>query len=92
MKQITLSLFLLTVGLAGCKSRGTEGGLPGLDIEARIDNLRPFALGEIAESSAFIPLDIADNRDRITDPDLKAIAKGISGESNPVVVVATLKK
>lgn len=36
--------------------------------------------------------DIADNRDKITHPDLKAVAAAITEDSNPVIVVATLKK
>ncbi len=37
-------------------------------------------------------LDIVDNADAITNPDLKALAATLREDSNPVIVVATLKK
>jgi hypothetical protein len=57
MKKITLSLLLLTVCLAGCRNRGTDGGLPTIDVGAAIDNRQTFDLAEIADKIAFIPLD-----------------------------------
>lgn len=57
MKKITLPLLLLAICLAGCRNRVANDGLPTLNIEAAIDNPRPFDLFEIAEEIAFIPLD-----------------------------------
>jgi hypothetical protein len=37
-------------------------------------------------------LNIVGNRDAITNPDLKALAATLKGDSNPVIVTATLKK
>ncbi len=37
-------------------------------------------------------LDIADNRDAITNPKLKALAATLKEDSNPVIVVARLNK
>jgi hypothetical protein len=37
-------------------------------------------------------LDLVDNAERITDPDLKRVAAGLKEDSNPVIVVATLKR
>ncbi len=37
-------------------------------------------------------LDIVDNAGSITNPDLRALAAGLREDSNPVIVVATLKK
>lgn len=37
-------------------------------------------------------IDIVDNADRITNPDLKAVAATLKEGSNPVMIVATLKK
>jgi hypothetical protein len=38
------------------------------------------------------PLDIVDNLERITDPKLKEIANSVEEDSNPIIVVAELKK
>jgi hypothetical protein len=49
---------VVTLGLAGCGGGATGGGEPVvLDIEAAIDNPRPFDLTEIARDIEFIPLD-----------------------------------
>jgi hypothetical protein len=37
-------------------------------------------------------LDIIDNRDRVTQPELKALSATIREDSNPVIVIAELKK
>ena len=37
-------------------------------------------------------IDIVDSADLLTNPDLKAIAATLDEDSNPVIVVATLKK
>jgi hypothetical protein len=37
-------------------------------------------------------IDIVDNADAITNPDLKAVADNMNEDSNPVIVVATLKR
>jgi hypothetical protein len=37
-------------------------------------------------------IDIADNANSITNPDLKILATALKEDSNPLIVVATLKK
>ena len=58
MRNRTATLiFALALVLTGCSGGGTTGELPTLDLEAAIDNPRPFDLGDIAEKIDFIPLD-----------------------------------
>jgi hypothetical protein len=43
--------------MSSCGQKAETGGLPTLDLEAAIDNPRPFDLSEIAQTIEFIPLD-----------------------------------
>ncbi len=58
---VTLLAAALIVTGCGRKMSG-DGGLPMIDVEAAIDNPRPFDLTEIADRIEFIPLDDSDDR------------------------------
>jgi hypothetical protein len=64
--------------MSGCGADTTPGGISTLDIEAAIDNPRPFDLGEIAESIEFIPLDDS-NKDGLIDGRILGLAESKNG-------------
>ncbi len=61
------ALLAVTLVLTGCGGGAADGGsLPTLNLEAAIDNPRPFDLAEIAESIELIPLDDSDTNALLT--------------------------
>jgi hypothetical protein len=75
---------------AGISATGGPEGKPGLFTSGV--KFTPMYIHDNRLVGYMQALDIVDNTDAITNPDLKALAATLKEDSNPVIVVAKLKK
>ncbi len=74
---------------AGFSARGGADDKPGLLLDGL--PVTPMYIRDNRLVGYLSALDVTDNADRLTHPGLKSAAQNLREDSNPVIVVATLK-
>ncbi|MDR0955340.1 MAG: 6-bladed beta-propeller [Rikenellaceae bacterium] len=91
MKNTTIALLSALCLLASCGQKTEQGAIPVFDVQAAIDNKKPFDLLDIANSLEFIPLQRGENNEYLVG-NIRKIAESADkfylsdGASNPIKV------